>query len=328
MTRPFSPSRRTLLTSGAAALAGAAAGACTSPSAAPTPGQDAGSERGVQDSNGFSLSLHVHGAFALIPDAGGLIVASARPSAPADPHAMFLILEKGTVSARSAKPRESSRGQYWPLNGETTMDGAETGAIARPHATAVAALRDPYGPVNPDNDLAWNDLVWLPRLGKPAARWREAASAYLALPAGTLRVVGPVGGDARAGRWVFKGRPGGCSWRQALTDRIYIDGRGTKPSLTITTGGSTAIIVEPVDGALNLEIASMPEWTTTPIGEGAPLRHLCLLYAFLDGVTCNDLPAPTFERIPENAAGCAGARQMREPTFRTPGELCPLALFE
>lgn len=274
----------------------------------------------------FALRITIHGAYGLIKRrGGGLTVANlAHPAADANPcnydyskHEMLLILRAGSIDAGKTTHAQTVNGKitYWKLSGAVTPKSG-SGGVDLPSASTLKDEFEPYAPSNPANDWAWNDLNYVPSLGKVGPNWLSRAAATFELPAGTLRVLAPPNAYGRIGRWKW---PGTTKRSRAISDMVVLESEAAG-SLTLTSPqGDIALL--PQSGQLSIEIVSELVPVEQVIKAGEPLGHLAMLYDFVDpSLSCASRPVPVYDPIP--------GRPEPDKDHLTPGVECPLAIFE
>ena len=276
----------------------------------------------------FSLRITIHGAYGLIKRrSGGLTVASlVHPPAEANPckydyskHDMLIVVRQGSVNAGATTHKATVTGNitHWKMSGVVSIKaGAAAGVVMLPTASTVTDEFEPYAPTNPANEWAWNDLNYVPSLGKAATNWQSRAAATFDLPEGTLRVVAPPNAYGRIGRWRW---PDKTKRPRAVSDMVVLESPATG-SLTLASPDGE-IALTPQSGTLAIDIVSEVNPAQQVIKDGDPLGHLAMLYDFVDPTLgCNARPVPVYESIT--------GRPPLNPSQLTPGVECPLGFLQ
>jgi hypothetical protein len=226
-------------------------------------------------------------------------------------HKMRLIAYKNAVEVTNETTYPSTEQgpvHTWLLEGATSFIKGMAGAgITELTRTDWNQVSDPHGPSEPQEDVLWNDQVWLPERQKAKDNALDYSSTAFLLTDGTLAVTGPVHDQARFGRFVFQ--VGGRPKKKALTDRLMLSGSATDAIGIKTTAGN--IVLKPKGSTLALWIRHEYKLGRTPIRPGDSLPHYKRMFDFVKDSSCTQAQAPIYEKRTDLDGS------------DTPGDLCP-----
>jgi len=232
-------------------------------------------------------------------------------------HKMKLIVPKAsvTVDASSVPSMDGGMGRvYWELDGPSMFTkGMAANGVDKSGVTASnpATVPDPFGPIDPNDDDSWNNLVWVPGPEKPKANVSDLASRYLDLIEGKLTVLKSENEEARIGRWVFADGQGNVLQKRALTDNFQLEWSSNDGISIQTSGGS--IVFTPKTNKLAMRIRHELNPAHVSLSNGVKLPHFSMLYDFVDGKSCDTAIVPTYEKRTD----------LNNQGTPTPGDLCP-----